>query len=64
MIDEVAEVKYPRTKKAIEQSMKIVQRELEDGRLKIDLLGRLLELKETIENDGRTTVRRKKKGIK
>lgn len=44
--------KYPKTKKVIEQSMKIVQRELEDGRLKIDLLESLLGLKEKLE-DGR-----------
>ena len=42
---------HPRTRKAIEQSMKIVQRELEDGRLKLDLLNGLLELKEKLEND-------------
>lgn len=44
---------YPRTKKAIEVSMKVVQRELEDGRLKVDLLSGLLELRERLDNDGR-----------
>lgn len=44
--------KYPRMSKVIEQSMKIAQRELEDGRLKVDILTRLLELKEKLE-DGR-----------
>jgi hypothetical protein len=43
---------YPRTKKVIEQSMKIVQRELEDGRLKVDILSDLLSIKEKLENDG------------
>lgn len=45
---------YPRTRKVIELSMKIVQRELGDGRLKVDLLTGLLELREKLDNDGRT----------
>ena len=46
--------RYPRTRKALDQVMKIVQRELEDGRLKVDLLSDLLGLKEKLE-DGRRT---------
>lgn len=43
-----AVVRYPRTKKSIEQTMKIVQRELEDGRLKVEVLDLLVNLREKV----------------
>jgi len=45
--------KYPRTRKALEKSMKIVQRELEDGKLKVDLLTNLVDLRDKLDNDGK-----------
>jgi len=42
--------KYPRTRKALEKSMKIVQRELEDGKLKVDFLTILLDLRDKLDN--------------
>lgn len=44
-----------KAEKIIEKSMKIVQREVEDGRLKVDLLTGLLDLKEKLENDRGST---------
>jgi len=45
--------KYPRTKKALEASMKIVQRELGDGKLKVHFLTVLVDLRDKLENDGK-----------
>lgn len=42
------EGKYPKTKKVIEQAMKIVQRELEDDMLKVELLETLLKIREKL----------------
>ena len=50
MVTEVSE-KYPRTKKALESLMKIVQRELEDGRFKVKILSDLVDLIERLDND-------------
>lgn len=50
MRTEVSE-KYPRTRKALKTSMKIVQRELEDGKLKVKLLSVLLDLVEKLDSD-------------
>jgi hypothetical protein len=47
--------RYPKTRKVLEQCMKVVQRELEDGRLKVDLLSGLLELKERLDGKERTS---------
>lgn len=52
MVTAISE-KYPRTRKVLEKSMKIVQRELEDGKLKVDLLTILLELRDKLNNDGK-----------
>lgn len=49
MVTEVVE-KYPRTRKALESLMKIVQRELEDGRFKVKVLSDLVDLIERLDN--------------
>lgn len=45
--------KYPRTKKAIEQAMKTVQRELPNDKLKVEILDILVDLVEKVGKDGR-----------
>lgn len=52
MVTEVVE-KYPRTRKVLKTLMKIVQRELEDGKLKVQLLSDLVDVQEILDNDGR-----------
>jgi len=44
--------KYPKTKEAIERTMKIVQRELEDGKLKVEMLSSLVDLRDKISING------------
>jgi len=44
--------KYPKTKKALEQAMKVVQRELPDGKLKVEMLSQLVDLDERIGSNG------------
>jgi len=46
--------KYPRTKESLQKTMKVAQRELEDGRLKVDVLSSLVDLIEKLGGkDGR-----------
>ena len=52
MVSEIKD-KHSRIKKGIEYTMKVVQRDLEDGRLKVDFLNALLDLRERLDNDGR-----------
>lgn len=46
-------IKYYRTDRALRKLMKIVQRELGDGELKIELLSGLLDLIRKLDNDGK-----------
>ena len=43
------EEKHPRTRKAVEHAMKVVQRELEDNMLKVELLEALLKVREKLD---------------
>jgi len=53
-VGEEVKVKYPRTKRALEHAMKVVQRELEDGKLKVDLLSSLVDIMDKLGgNSGR-----------
>lgn len=45
--------KYSRIRKGIEYTMKVVQRDLENGRLKVEFLSTLLDLRERLDKDGR-----------
>jgi len=45
--------KYPKTNKALTAFMKIVQRELPDGKLKVEVLSVLVDVKEKLDNDGK-----------
>lgn len=45
---------YPRTEQALKAAMKVAQRELPDEKLKVDILGSLVELVEKVGGkDGR-----------
>jgi len=46
-------IKYYRTDKALRKLMKTVQRELEDGELKIEFLSALIGLIRKLDNDGK-----------
>lgn len=49
----VVKEKYSRIRKGIEYTMKVVQRDLENGRLKVEFLSTLLDLRERLDKDGR-----------
>ncbi len=48
LVTEIKE-RYPRTKKVIENAMKVMQRELEDSMLKVELLRDLLTMREKLD---------------
>jgi len=43
---------YPKTKVIIGKAMKVVQRELDDSRLKVLFLNTLLDLREKLDKNG------------
>jgi len=52
-METVVRGKYPKTERTLSLLMKVVQRELEDGKLKVQVLSDLVDLKERIDAEGK-----------